>query len=269
MLELITFAVLSAVTLVSAILVITRRNAVHSVIWLIVTLFAVGGIFLLQHAEFLFAVQIILYVGGIMVLFLFVVMLVNLDVAIKQARFARQWQVALLTAVLLLATARLCALQPRAGPQFAGAPADFCPRTKHPGGGYGPLPELHAAGGDRLGAVVGGDGRRCDHGQEEAGMIPTEYYIFLGSGLFTIGVIGVLTRRNVLIILMSIELILNAVNINLVALSQYFRSVDGQVFAIFVITDAAAEAAVGLGLIIALFRNKETVNADEIDLLKW
>ena len=96
-----------------------------------------------------------------------------------------------------------------------------------------------------------------------------EYYIFLGSGLFIIGVIGVLTRRNVLIILMSIELILNAVNINLVALSQYFRSVDGQVFAIFVITDAAAEAAVGLGLIIAFFRNKETVNADQIDLLKW
>jgi NADH-quinone oxidoreductase subunit K len=100
-------------------------------------------------------------------------------------------------------------------------------------------------------------------------MIPTDYYIFLGTGLFIIGVIGVLTRRNVLIILMSIELILNAVNINLMAFSQYFKSVDGQVFAIFVITDAAAEAAVGLGLIIALFRNKETVNADEIDLLKW
>ncbi|MFZ0961808.1 MAG: NADH-quinone oxidoreductase subunit NuoK [Terriglobia bacterium] len=100
-------------------------------------------------------------------------------------------------------------------------------------------------------------------------MIPTDYYIFLGSGLFIVGVVGVLTRRNVLIILMSIELILNAVNINLMALSQYFKSVDGQVFAIFVITDAAAEAAVGLGLIIALFRNKETVNADEIDLLKW
>jgi NADH-quinone oxidoreductase subunit K len=100
-------------------------------------------------------------------------------------------------------------------------------------------------------------------------MILTEYYIFLGTGLFIIGVIGVLTRRNVLIILMSIELILNAVNINLMAFSQYFKSVDGQVFAIFVITDAAAEAAVGLGLIIAFFRNKETVNADEIYLLKW
>ncbi len=100
-------------------------------------------------------------------------------------------------------------------------------------------------------------------------MIPTQYYLFLGTGLFAIGVIGVMTRRNILIILMSIELILNAVNINLVALSGYFHAVEGQVFAIFVITDAAAEAAIGLGLIIALFRNKETLNADEIDLLKW
>lgn len=100
-------------------------------------------------------------------------------------------------------------------------------------------------------------------------MIPVHWYLYLGTGLFTIGVIGVLTRRNVIIILMSIELILNAVNINLVAFSQMLHSIDGQVFAIFVITDAAAEAAVGLGLIIALFRNKETVNADEIDLLKW
>lgn len=100
-------------------------------------------------------------------------------------------------------------------------------------------------------------------------MIPTHWYIFLGTGLFTIGVIGVLTRRNIIVILMAIELILNAVNINLVAFSGWFRAVDGQIFAIFVITDAVAEAAVGLGLLIALFRNKETVNADEIDLLKW
>ncbi len=99
--------------------------------------------------------------------------------------------------------------------------------------------------------------------------IPASYLLILGAGLFTIGVVGVLTRRNMIVILMSIELILNAVNINLVAFSNHFHSVDGQVFAIFVITDAAAEAAVGLGLIIALFRNKETVNADEIDLLKW
>jgi NADH-quinone oxidoreductase subunit K len=87
--------------------------------------------------------------------------------------------------------------------------------------------------------------------------------------LFTIGVIGVLTRRNVIIILMSIELILNAVNINLVAFANHFASVDAQVFAIFIITDAAAEAAVGLGIIIAFFKNRQTVLADEMDLLKW
>jgi NADH-quinone oxidoreductase subunit K len=87
--------------------------------------------------------------------------------------------------------------------------------------------------------------------------------------LFLIGVIGVVTRRNVIIILMSIELILNAVNINLVAFARLAGSVEGQVFAIFIITDAAAEAAVGLGIIIAFFRNRETVLADEMDLLKW
>ena len=103
MLAQIAFFILSAVALVSAVMVITRRNAVHSVIWLIVTLFSVGGVFLMLHAQFLFAVQIILYVGGIMVLFLFVVMLVNLDVSLKQAQFSRQWQVALVTAVVLLA----------------------------------------------------------------------------------------------------------------------------------------------------------------------
>ena len=99
--------------------------------------------------------------------------------------------------------------------------------------------------------------------------ITTAHYVFLSAALFTIGTIGVLTRRNVVIILMSIELILNAVNINLVAFSNQLLNVTGQTFAIFVIVDAAAEAAVGLGIIIALFRNKETVNADEIDLMKW
>jgi NADH-quinone oxidoreductase subunit J len=103
MAELVTFVILSVLALVSAVLVITRRNSVHSAIWLTVTLFAVSGIYLLQHAEFLFAVQIILYVGGIMVLFLFVIMLVDIDVTLRQARFARQWQLALVTALVILA----------------------------------------------------------------------------------------------------------------------------------------------------------------------
>ena len=98
--------------------------------------------------------------------------------------------------------------------------------------------------------------------------ITTLHYLVVAAALFVLGVIGVLTRRNVVIILMSIELILNAVNLNLVAFSAC-TGLHGQVFAIFVITDAAAEAAVGLGILIAFFRNKETVNVDEIDLLKW
>src|SRR5437762_2120335 len=95
--------------------------------------------------------------------------------------------------------------------------------------------------------------------------IGTLHYLVVAAALFCVGTIGVLTRRNVIIVLMSIELILNAVNLNLVAFSRIY-GLHGQVFAIFVITDAAAEAAVGLGILIAFFRNKETVNMDEVDL---
>ena len=98
--------------------------------------------------------------------------------------------------------------------------------------------------------------------------ITTLHYLVVAAALFVLGVIGVLTRRNVVIVLMSIELILNAVNLNLVAFSRLW-GLHGQVFAIFGITDAPAEAAVGLGILIAFFRNKETVNVDEVDLLKW
>ena len=100
-------------------------------------------------------------------------------------------------------------------------------------------------------------------------MITTTHYLVLAAIVFTIGVVGVLTRRNIIIILMSIELMLNSVNINLIAFSDLLKNAVGQVFAIFVITVAAAEAAIGLGIIIAVFRNKETVQADEINLLKW
>jgi NADH-quinone oxidoreductase subunit K len=100
-------------------------------------------------------------------------------------------------------------------------------------------------------------------------MITSTHYMLLSAALFTIGVVGVMVRRNIIIIFMSIELILNAVNINLIAFSNRLQQVTGQVFAIFVITVAAAEAAVGLGIVIAMFKNKETMNINEIDLMKW
>jgi NADH-quinone oxidoreductase subunit K len=98
--------------------------------------------------------------------------------------------------------------------------------------------------------------------------ITTTHYILLSAALFTIGVVGVMVRRNIIIIFMSIELILNAVNINLIAFSQQLQNGIGQVFAIFVIAVAAAEAAVGLGIILAFYRNKETVNIDEMNVMR-
>ena len=100
-------------------------------------------------------------------------------------------------------------------------------------------------------------------------MITPTHYMLLSAALFIIGVAGVMMRRNIIVIFMSIELILNAVNINLVALSSQSQNLVGQVFAVFVIAVAAAEAAVGLGIILAFYRNKETVNIDEMNLMKW
>ena len=100
-------------------------------------------------------------------------------------------------------------------------------------------------------------------------MLSITHYLILSLALFTVGVVGVLTRRNLIIMLMSVELILNAANINLVAFSRLHGSVDGQAFAIFVMADAAAEAVVGLSIILVFFRNRGTVGADEMDLLKW
>ena len=102
-------------------------------------------------------------------------------------------------------------------------------------------------------------------------MIPLHWYLFVAVGLFALGLYGVLARRNAVAILMSIELMLNAVNLNLVAFWRYLapEGVSGQAFAVFVFAVAAAEAAVGLALIISIYRNRQTVIAEDIDILKW
>jgi|SRR6201998_4212565 NADH-quinone oxidoreductase subunit K len=100
-------------------------------------------------------------------------------------------------------------------------------------------------------------------------MTPIRYFMALSAILFALGVIGVVTRRNIIVMFMSIELMLNAVNLAFIALGRRIGSMDGQVIVFFVMTVAAAEAAVGLGIIISLFRNRETVNADELNLMRW
>ncbi|MBQ28182.1 MAG: NADH-quinone oxidoreductase subunit NuoK [Nitrospiraceae bacterium] len=100
-------------------------------------------------------------------------------------------------------------------------------------------------------------------------MIPLSYYVAVATILFVIGLVGVLIRRNFIIIFMSIEIMLNAANINLVAFASYFDALDGQIAAIFVIAIAAGEAAIGLAIIIVVFRRKIATNVDQLNLLKW
>jgi NADH-quinone oxidoreductase subunit K len=99
--------------------------------------------------------------------------------------------------------------------------------------------------------------------------IPMEYYLILSAFMFCVGVAGVLIRRNAIVVFMCIELMLNSANLTFVTFSSYLGNSIGQVFVFFVMTVSAAEAAVGLAIIIAIFRNKKTVNIDEINIFKW
>ena len=100
-------------------------------------------------------------------------------------------------------------------------------------------------------------------------MIPVGWYLILGAVLFLIGVLGFFIKRNIIALLLSVEIMLNAANINLVAFSHYLESMAGQIVALFVIAIAGGEAAVGLAIIIVVFRGKISTNVDEINLLKW
>lgn len=100
-------------------------------------------------------------------------------------------------------------------------------------------------------------------------MIPLDYYLILGAIVFGIGVIGVVVRRNLIVLLMSIELMLNAVNLTFVAFSRYLGSMQGQVIVFFVMAVAAAEAVIGLAIIIAIFRHRRSLDPEEMQLLKW
>jgi len=100
-------------------------------------------------------------------------------------------------------------------------------------------------------------------------MVPLSYYLFLSGLIFVIGVLGFLIRRNLLVMFMCIELMLNGVNLFLVSFAKTFGAMEGQVFVFLIMTVAAAEAAVGLAIIIAFFRNKKSANVDDLNLMKW
>ena len=220
-------------------------------------------------AEFLAVIQVLVYAGGIVVLYLFVVMLVNLRAAPDGPAAPRGTRVSGLRS---RRRARRRSQRSWSIPRRVRLPRPAAAPAASPAGntevvGMAALHRLPRAVRGGVDAAARRDGRG-NHAGAEGHVTPiTPYhYLVLSAALFTTGVVGVMLRRNIIVIFMSIELMLNAVNINLAAFSHQLHDASGQVFAVFVVAVAAAEAAVGLGIVLAFFRNKETLNVDDMDI---
>ena len=262
-----TFYVLAAVTIISALGVVVVRNVVYSALLLILTLSLTGLVYLYLYADFLALVQILIYGGTVSVLLLFALMLTRPEQ--YRVRAHTQWPLAVVAAIVVfvvlayqaLATDWLGGRTPvleRAGPRCARRAA------------------LRSVGGavrDRLGRAARGLARRAHSGAPHGGrvVIPLEHFLLLSAALFAIGTYGLLARRNAVLVLISIELLLNAVAINLVAFATYLDPgrVAGIIIAIFVITIAAAELGLGLAIVLRVYRLRSSVNVDEVDTLRW
>ena len=261
----IAFVVIGVAAVVGAFRVVTARNVVRAALYLVITLSAVAGVYLLLGAEFVAWVQILIYVGAIVILFLFGLMLTKAPIG-REALDNQRRGVAFLVALAILG-----------GPDLPDPGGVRLGRGPHrPGGGLGGRgrvvdlqPVRPAVRGDLVPAAGGAD--RGDRPVEEGRppVIRLPLVLFLSAALFSTGVYGVLARRNAVLVLMSIELMLNAVNINLVAFGAALHDLTGQVFALFVITVAAAEVGIGLAIVILIYRNRATINVDEVNLLKW
>ena len=289
-------------------MVIAARNPVHSVLFLILAFFNAAGLFVLLGAEFLAMILVIVYVGAVAVLFLFVVMMLDINFVELRHGFLQYLPIGALIGIILLVELVLVFGAWVMAPDVAGGlaapvpPAMGMTNTQ----ALGPLLytryiyAFQAAGLVLLVAMIGAivltlrtrEGvrrqsisrqlarRRADtleivKVRAAAGdltdmlAIGLAHYLTVAAILFTLGIFGIfLNRKNVIIILMSIELMLLAVNINFVAFSAFLGDLVGQVFAMFVLTVAAAEAAIGLAILVVYFRNRGTIAVEDINLMK-
>ena len=219
---------------------------------------------MLLGADFLAATQLLIYVGGILVLLLFGVMLTHKIYDLDLRSETTQLLSGLIVAAGLFVVLTARGAEGRVAERRAGAGAhDLRNRPAVP-------ERLPAAVRGRVGAAAGrADGRGHDRAPPEGRVIGLQHYLVVSAALFALGVLGLLTRRNAVHVLMSIELMLNAANVNLVAFSRYAAGgLSGQVFAVFVIVVAAAEVAVALAIVLTLYRLRRTPNLDDADILK-
>ena len=271
------FYVFAAVAVGASLLVIGQRNPMYSIMLLIASFGALSALYIQLDAPFVAMAQIIVYAGAIMVLFLFVVMLLN-----APQEDAAQWDRthplrrpgvgrfgAMLAALLIVQLVwALVRVERRWGRGWGAR------RRRRPQlgalGRPGAVHRLHVCVRSDVGPDSRGDGRRrrARRARGEA-VIPLGHYLVVSAVLFAIGTAGVFLRRNLITIFLSIEIMLNAVNLSFVAFGRAHGTVDGQIITFFVMTVAAAEAAVGLAIVIALFRHRESLNPDAFTSLKW
>jgi NADH-quinone oxidoreductase subunit I len=259
--ELVVFAVLAPVSVLSALGMVLNRNAVYSALLLVVNFFCLAGFYVLLEAQFVAAVQVIVYAGAIMVLFLFVLMLLgvgNEDV-LKETIRGQRPAAAVLTVLLLVAVGGALLAGVFDTPPVSLAQANDRAHPVHP-------LRLRLRG---RRAAAGGRGRRCPGPREAAAMrVGPGAYLLLSALLFGIGVAGVLIRRNAIVVFMCVELMLNAVNLSFIAFAKVNGTLDGQILAFFVMVVAAAEVVVGLGILVAIFRKRSSASVDDVNLLK-
>ena len=291
------FIVFAVLAVAGALGVITRSNIVHALLLLVFTFLNVAAIYMLTQAYFLAVIQVLVYAGAILVLFAFVVMFLNLREFMEQEQLHRsQKWVVLVLAPIMLAEFVFVALgitwasvNGGMGPEAVAGRRGQRARRRHGAlqrhaaavrGGVADPPRRHGGrhragqeGGCRQHVPAGVDRRRrvvpSPRGPGGLRMnIPVDWYLILSAFLFVIGAAGVMARRNMFIVLFSIELMMNAVNLNLVGFSRFHENLIGQNFVLFTMTVAAAEAAVGLAIVTALFRNKKTLMVDLFDTMK-
>ncbi len=286
-------------------MVIAARNPVHSVLFLILAFVNAAGLFLLLGAEFLAMILVVVYVGAVAVLFLFVVMMLDVDFAELREGFLQYLPVGALIGVILLAEILLVVGAWSIGPGMPRVIAspiadrrDSTPRRSASCSIRNIIYFFQAAGLVLLVAMIGAivltlrhkEGVKRQNIAEQVARTPATaieirkvqpgqglqtmtiglgHYLSVAAILFTLGIFGIfLNRKNVIIILMSIELILLSVNINLVAFSSFLGDIVGQIFALLVLTVAAAEAAIGLAILVVYFRNRGSIAVEDINLMK-
>ena len=301
MIALLAFYLFAALTIASAVAVIFARNPVHSVLWLILSFFNAAGLMLLAGAEFIALLLVIVYVGAVAVLFLFVVMMLNIDFAALRSGFTSNLPFGIIIALVLLAEIGIAVSAWKSGPGISGAAPPEIDPAQHRRLGRASLQPLPAAvracrpdpaGGDDRGdrphppeprrrprpgrrqadpPPPAGRGPQHQPGRRQGhrAVIGLGHYLAVAAILFVLGVLGIfINRRNVILMLMAIELILLAVNINLVAFSAFLGDLTGQVMAMFVLTVAAAEAAIGLAILVIFFRRRGSIAVDQANRMR-